>query len=241
MKKLMLLLLLAATAMVSAQDQNSVQQENSKEFSIAESPTLTFNVFTPFMGNTPRYRLGYIQPISGPWMVGLDVGYGREGMVIDFGSGSDREDYQLLELRGEIYYLLDTGRKGDHYLSLETAYLNHTETFFNEFFDSSDEQVRFYYDSSDYERSKISFTVKYGTFFRITDQLGINAYYGMGVRVRNNEFFNTEFNDGLDDPSGDSSFYRDDEWDFGTDNYYTQEGRDVGLNIVLGLKLYYQF
>ncbi|NND63402.1 MAG: hypothetical protein HKN48_09435 [Flavobacteriaceae bacterium] len=239
--------LLLLVCLTEAYGQNtSEENQDSLQFKITESASITFNVFTPFMGNTPRYRFGYIQPISGRWMAGIDVGYGAEGIVIDFGSDG-LEDYQLYELRGELYYLLDVRRKGDHYLSFETHYLNHTQTFFNDAIEYQDDRRKELYERTDYERDRIAFTIKYGTFYYFSEQFGINIYYGMGLRIRNNTFSNTvsyppsDFPD-ISNEDGDSGFFVDDDeaFDFGANNYTRIEGRAYGLNISLGIKLFYR-
>ncbi len=243
MKNLTILLWLACFVPMLAQENSEINTAQS-DFKITQGPILTFNVFTPVMGYTPRYRVGYIQPVTGPLMIGADVGYGREGIVFDFNPDRSRQDYSLFEVRGEVYYLLNVNRNGDHYLSFETHYLNHTETFFDEAIEF-DDQPNLLYEQADYSRNRIAFTIKYGAFYYLSERLGLNAYYGMGLRIRNNSFSNVIPVGGggsPDNSDGNGNFYDDDEeWDFGTNNYYREDGRNVGLNIALGIKLFYQF
>ncbi len=224
---LLVLLCLITTSTLKAQ-----QETDQKMASPINEPLITLNVITPFQFNTPRYQLGYIHTLNDRWKIGADIGYGSEAISIDISNSViDSEDYQLMEARTEIYYMLNSKRKWNHYLSAELFLIKHEETFLNESYRSNDETATVFFDSADYTRIKQGINIKYGAFFDISEKLGVNFYYGFGVRVRDNKFenlVNFEINEGFEEG-----------FTFG-DDYRTQQGRRVGFNVALGLKLYYK-
>ena len=246
MKKFIYLLCFIGFSSIQAQTEVETEAENESE--TIQTPKeitgsyLTFNILAPIALETPRYRFGYIQPLGGKWMVGVDVGYGDESSTVSILDRIEREDYNLYEFRAEFYYQLPVARNSIHYLSLEAGYLNHQEVLISDFYKEETEGIRISYESANYERIRSALTLKYGAFFDLWDQVGLNVYYGIGIRRRNNNFTNIvapipEVSSN-DEPN--PQFQIEDEFRFG-EGYFRQEGIRYGLNFQLGFKLYYNF
>jgi len=236
MKKTICLLCLLGLATLHAQEEN----DSSDAPPTPQGSYLTVNILSPIAFETPRYRFGYILPLNKKWMVGLDAGYGDQSITFTTIDRIKSEDYRLFEFRTEIYYILPVARKSIHYLSLEVGYLNHQETFFDDFFKSGPSDTKIAYDSADYERIRGAITLKYGAFYELWEQIGLNVYYGIGVRQRDNSYLNivesgisqSDESPSVDDDRNEYGFFND---------YYRREGKHIGLNLQLGFKLYYQF
>lgn len=202
---------------------------------------ITFSALAPIALETPRYRFGYTLPIGEKWMAGLDAGYGSESIVVTIIDRIRSEDYQLYEFRAEVYYRIDAKRKNAHYLSMELGYLNHQETFLDNFFKREIEDTFQYYKRVNFQRKRAALTLKYGAFYDLWDQFGIHIYYGIGIRQRAIQYSNlVDRNDGQnnDIPSADEDSF--DEYGF-VNRYYREEGTFLGFNFQLGFKLYYSF
>lgn len=213
----------------SQTETETTQQQNTN------SSYITFNLTTPLSTHNPRYRAGFIQRVHQIVLVGLDVGYGNE--AIDFFSIGKNvgEDYRLFEVRPQAYVFLNSTRKVKQYISLELFYLKQTETLINDRYDAenNDSNQSFVFtafDRADFARKKFGFHLNYGVFLPITNNLGINGYAGIGLRVRENEFSN------LINPREESAFF--DGFSF-FEGYRQNEGRSLAPDFSFGYKLYY--
>lgn len=235
MKKCIYLLCLLFIVATYAQEENSGEDDKIPE--LADS-YITFSILSPVAFETPRYRFGYIKPIAEKWMVGLDAAYGDEGSTYKLVNRIDSDNYRLYEFRAEVYYKLPVKSKGIHYLSVEVGYLNHKETFFDNSYreELSDKKIR--YQQADYQRTRSAITLKYGAFYKLWGQFGLNVYYGIGIRQRNNDYTNIIQTTGqIDDFLGSD----DDRDEYGfVEDYYRKEGTRLGINLQLGFKLFYQ-
>lgn len=114
------------------------------------------------------------------------------------------------------------------YFSLESFYINHTEEFITQsFWVKGRGLLRF--DKADYQRHKFGLIPKVGMFLNLSERLGINVYTGVGVRYRYNDYSNFE-------NLREETFLDDEHFS----PYYRNEGKNIGVEFSLGVKLFYQ-
>ncbi|MEO8933561.1 MAG: hypothetical protein ABI295_04575 [Xanthomarina sp.] len=192
----------------------------------------TLNLLSPLNTQSPRWRIGYIKDIDEKWKAGLDMGYGNRNLLFsDYGDNISK-DYQLWEIRPEIYYIINPKRKTKKYFSLELFYINHTDIFYSGSYSSvNNESIS--YDQSDYKREKYGLNLKYGFIIYSKKRLGLNLYTGLGMKIRKNTFSNV-LNPNLVDLGPEKGDM------FGFDNYKNVEGTKLGANFSFGFKLYYK-
>ena len=211
--------------------ESKAQSEEIKNLNNNES-YLTLNLLSSINTLNPRWRFGYIKNLSEKWKIGLDIGYGNRNLSFsDFGDKIG-DNYQLWEVRPEIYYVINPIKKTKKYLSVELFYINHKDVFYNgHFFPINGESIS--YDKSDFERQKYGLNLKYGLIIYSKRRLGFNIYTGLGIRIRKNNFSNVINPNNVDlGPEGGDMF--------GFDDYKNVEGLVFGGNFSLGLKLYYK-
>lgn len=206
-----LLIVFLSTSIVNAQDNDSIKTQPLKQKSY-----ITFNLLTPFDILVPRLRLGYIQSINQHWKVGLELGYGNKQLAFADFNDDNKADYQLWEIRPEVYYFISPWKQHERYFSTELFYINHKDVFYG----------KPQFDQADYQRHKYGFHLKYGMIFRVSKHLGLNFYTGFGLRIRSNDYSN-EIN------PVDVKDLRD----FHPDGYKDFEGVKTGVDFSLGLKL----
>jgi hypothetical protein len=194
--------------------------QTEKTESPLPSHIITTNVLSPISPVLSRLRLGYIQGLSKTVFVGLNAGIGID-------TYKKYEDYQLYELRPEIYFVLSKKAKVKHYFSFEYFYVWHHEVMRNSYYNNGSEDV--YYDKTDYERRKYGFHLKWGFFGPITTRLGFNYYVGLGSATVENNYYNTEIL-GVYEQGGDKFFM------YGGNNKVNRLP-----SFSMGLKLYYVF
>jgi len=197
-----------------------------------ENSYFTINLLSSLNTLNPRWRIGYIENINKKWKVGLDFGYGNRSLSFsDFGDKIGK-DYQIWELRPELYYIIDPQRKTKKYFSLELFYINHKDIFYNHhYFPVSGESIS--YDKSDFKRQKYGLNLKYGFIIYSKKRLGLNLYTGLGMRIRKNTFSNV-INPNIVDLGPERGDM------FGFDNYKNVKGTVFGANFSFGIKLYYR-
>ena len=225
LKKLSVLFLLYC---LSIEISNAQNDEISEPNEYNNNSYLTLNLLSSASPTAPRWRVGYIKNINERLKIGIDAGYGNHNIIYyDLG-----DNYELWEIRLELYYFLKNKRKTKKYLSAEIFYINHTDIFTDGHYFSEDGQS-ISYDEANYQRQKYGLNFKYGFLFHSKKRIGFNLYTGLGLRIRNNTFSNItnpEIVDlGLE--GGDM---------FGFDNYKNIEGTEIAPNFVLGFKIYYR-
>ncbi|MCB0467567.1 MAG: DUF3575 domain-containing protein [Aequorivita sp.] len=209
-------------------------QANAQTESVIDSNNdsyITMNIFSPIsVQNMSRWSVGYIQGINEKWKAGIDFGYGNE-TVSPFNFGHiDNKNYQLWEVRPELYYILDPARKTKKYFSTELFYINHSSIFRDgEYYTESDGKMAF--DKLDYKREKYGFNLKYGFIIPFGKKLGMNVFTGAGLRIREVRFSNI-VNPRIEDEEPDDDY-------FGANKHTTREGVAFGANFSLGCKLYF--
>lgn len=221
MKKIIFLLLLTHFA-------QSFSQQEAPTIDTQSIPSyLTFDVISILDSDVPRYRFGYIKSINERWALGLDVGYGNK--IITFNRRRTPENYRLFEIRPEVYYILNPGRKVQQYLSAELFYINHKATLSNRHYDT--ENGSFDFDKADYFRQKYGIHIKYGLFINFSEHFGFNPYVGFGYRERNNQYTNVVNPTDYDPPTDGLPI----------DGYKDKEGLNRNASFTIGYKFYYRF
>jgi|GEM_PF-5461205 len=114
----------------------SINAESLRESKGLETTSfITTNLLSPLNPFHPRLRFGYIHSLDLKWKIGLDLGYGR-GIHIHPSDGNE-EDYQLWEVRPQLYYELKSKSRSVRYISFELFYIHNTETLRDSFFRST--------------------------------------------------------------------------------------------------------
>lgn len=220
---------------LSIEISNAQNGEVSKAGEYNNNSYLTINLLSSLSPIVPRWRVGYIKNINEMWKVGVDVGYGNPSLTYHNLGDNYEDNYELWEIRPEFYYFLKAKKKAKityAYLSTELFYINHSDVFSNgHYFPMNGESFR--YDQANFRRQKYGLNLKYGFFFYSKKRIGLNAYTGLGLRIRNNTFSEilnpTEVDLG---PEGGDMF--------GFDAYKNMEGTNWSANFVFGFKLYYR-
>lgn len=193
---------------------------------------ITINLLSPINTLNPRWRIGYIKYINKNWKAGLDIGYGNRNLSFsDFG-GKIGKDYQIWEIRPELFYIIDPQRKTKKYFSIELFYINHKDVFYeSHYFPINEESIS--YNKSDFKRQKFGLNLKYGFIIYSKNRLGLNLYTGLGVRIRKNTFSNVINPNFVNlGPEGRDMF--------GLADYKNVEGTVFGANFSFGFKLHYK-
>lgn len=203
--------------MVKAQDSNSF---------------ITTNLLSPVNPLNPRWRVGYIQNLNSNWKLGLDIGYGTKNntwaiITGNILNGILEKDYQLWEVRPELYYIINPEKKTLQYFSSELFYIHHRDVYHDSFVDMKNGGF-FLFDQANFQRQKFGFQIKYGIFTNISESLGLNIYTGLGIRFRNISYTNIINPTLFDDPREIAIDY----------NEY--EGLYTRVNFALGIKLHYR-
>ncbi|MAP53777.1 hypothetical protein [Altibacter sp.] len=210
---------------------NAQEQEVSTEIQTQGPSYLSFDVTSPFNFGTPRYRLGYIHGFGTSWKASVDIGYGSEGISITKFSDIASENYKLMEVRAEAYYIFKATSSVEHYLAAELFYINHTETIISNYYYPENEAGIVRYDEADYRRQKQGAHIKYGALIAFGKRFGVNVYYGIGIRYRDIEFNN------LIDPREDND--PEDEYPI-FNGLYRNQGSNIGLSMALGIKFLFR-
>lgn len=223
MKKLLYLLLL-----VSSIGMGQTEMQVTSDVTTTAVDYITFNPLASVDFTTPRYTFGYVRTLNERWKAGIHAGYGSDAISFRFGLDDDRKNYSLFEIRPEVYYVLEQRRKATPYLSFELQYLQHKERFLDDYYLADNRYNRVEYTQADLTRNKYAATLKFGSFFDLGGKIGLNAFYGIGVRTRDNSFdriINPTFNP----DAGDDAYFS------GIQDYYRKKGSVFGVNVVIGI------
>ncbi len=223
-KIFILLTMVLSTLILSAQKNDNIESSPAKKESY-----LTFDVFSSLNKYSPRWRIGYIRGIHPKWKIGLHAGYGNKNIsYTQFIDEMFEEDYELWEIRPELYYVMKQTKKVTSYGSFELYYIHHKDVFHHISYRQF-EGGCIRYDQADYFRQKYGFNFNIGRFKNLGRKFGLNSYLGLGLKIRNNAFSN------LIHPIPTQCFERDMYDDF---EYRELEGLEYGFNISVGFKLF---
>jgi hypothetical protein len=217
---------LVLSALISnAQNDNSI--ENS---SVKKESYLTFDVFSSLNTFSPRGRVGYIKGINQKWKIGLNLGYGNKNISYTYFADKFEEDYELWEIRPELYYIIKQNQKSSTYGSVEIYYINHKDIFHDSYYWPVSGGY-YSFEQADYFRQKYGFNFNIGKFIYMGKWFGLNIFTGLGLKIRNNSFSNIVNPTPQEPPDIDM---------YDGNEYKTKEGMDYGLNFSLGLKLLFR-
>ena len=227
-------------------NQSTIAQEESPKNERIEA-YITFDMFSAFIFQSPRYTLGYVHPIHRRWLVGIDLGYSNSNLIPHYYQDIliIGNDYRIFEIRPKIYFKLKPSSKFQPYVSGELFYINHKDSYINntEYLkgeryiriqnggDNSPSQY-ISYDEAEYFRQKSGINFNIGLFLTLIDNVGMNIDAGIGIRNRNLKYRNV-VNPTLFSPPEDEGY---------VESPLTYRlGNDVGANISLNFKLFYKF
>ncbi len=216
-----LMIAFLSTSIVYAQDNDSIKMQPLKGKSY-----ITFNLLSPVDQFVPRWRIGYIKSINQKWKAGIEFGYGNKILAFADIDDDNEDDYQLWEIRPELYYMLNPLKKTQKYISAELFYIHHKDILHYGVYQPKDANGVIY-DQANYFRQKYGMHLNYGYFIHTGKRFGLNVYSGMGFRIRNNNYSNVINPETTDSTMlGEIEFYRD------------YEGVKFGVDFSLGLKLF---
>lgn len=191
-----------------------------------ESSFVSFDISTPILlGDASRYNVGFVHHLKKRWKVGMHVGYGNESISIH----ETNIDFKLFEVRPALYYFTHPERKSPLYYGVELYYVNQQDTRLNGDYNADGPAGSFAYDRADFKREKYGLNITFGVITNITEKLKLNFFYGMGPRVRQITYSNA-INLRPSDGSDNFLFTRGSEF----------EGYSLGLDVNLGVKLFYK-
>ncbi|PIE50079.1 MAG: hypothetical protein CSA38_05230 [Flavobacteriales bacterium] len=195
----------------------------------------TLDVLTGSFSFNPRINAGFIQKIDERVWVGVDVGYGNAGLI-----GTNhriRENYQLFEVRPEVYYDLRPSTKLKHLVSIEPFYIKHTDTFKNSWFQQKGGNFglpqNYKYQQADYKRIKIGANINYNLLYYFGKRFGLMQKVGIGIRNRNVQYNNIV---GLE-----QDYSKHYSTELSGSNYRIKAGNEVGINLNLAFRFFYKF
>jgi hypothetical protein len=226
MKKIILLILLCATASTFGQSENE-----QSDYPNANNSYISFDLSTPINFVAPRYRFGYIHSLNEEWRIGTDIGFGSELTTWKNVANDNNDDYFLVEGRFEIYHILNPKKRVNIYISGETYVIYQEEVYYFGEYEPEDQDFYIRYDRADFNRIKYGFNFKFGVMVPFGEYVGMNAYIGSGPRIRDVSFSNlvnpVPFYDYYDDEDG---------W---WDSQYKKEGIVFGFNFTMGIKFFF--
>lgn len=199
---------------------------------------VTVSLFSPLLNYAPRWNVGYIKKINERYWVGIDFGYGNANTAVNFAKSGKwiHDNYQLFEIRPEIYYDLNPKSKLKHLISVEFFYINHKDSFKNSTFLDTNENSNYHYDTADYSRIKSGLNLNYNMIFNIYKNLAFMQKIGFGFKQRNVTYTNIVNKVVAQDPRITESFIL-----FNNTAFIKDSGIDNGFNFNLELKLIYKF
>ena len=228
MKKLIFIALIAVSSALHAQDTLTVQGRH----------TVTLSLLSPVVTYAPRYNAGYTYRFADRWFAGIEAGYGNYATAISMTKGSSNRsffnDYELWEVRPEIFYSLTGDEQPEHLLSAEFFYICHTDNLKNREYNTGS-AFEYRFDSADYKRIKSGVNINYSLFFYFSDHFGLLTKPGFGVKRREVTFSNVQ-NPVYRDTSG-----NDESGDFlGISNYLENAGTKTSVSFNFDVKLFYK-
>ena len=194
---------------------------------------LTFNLTSAVVSYAPRWDVGYFHILNDNFTVGAEIGYGNADLAgINIFGSELKSDYELFELRPELIYTISRIGRTKRFVSAEFYYLRHTDAFTtSRYFENG---IDFFYDSADYKRTKYGFNLNYGVIINFTKNFGMIPKFGFGPRFRNVSYSNVVGKVERPNDDDENHNYLD------TDGYIKNAGRQLDLNLVFDIKLFFR-
>lgn len=203
---------------------------------LGKNGMLTTNPFSNIFSFNPRLNLGYIRPLSDRILIGLNVGYGNFNLN-PYNHDNNfylQKNYQLIELRPEIYFNLKENNKLKHLISLELFFIHHTDVFTDNYFKDNETNTYYSFDRANYIRNKLGFNINYHLVFNMGSHFAIMTDIGIGTKFRNVKFKNVI-------NIREREEYRESDVGFiGTDYFLTRKGLYIRPNFNFAVKLAYK-
>lgn len=224
-KKLLLLLLCVVPLLATAQD--TINKSRS---------IISLGLLSSTFSQAPRWDIGYIYKINSRIWAGMELGYGNKNMIFNGSSGDDNteKNYQLFEIRPSVYYDLRPSGKLKHLASVEVYYINHTDTYYTDWYYDTDVPMWYRYEQADYTRHKYGLNVNYNLLYNFGKHFSLMQTIGVGIKIRDVKYTNATGK--KEDP-----YHEESDVFFPTTNYIVETGTNVGFNFNLDLKLLYKF
>ncbi len=219
----LLYLLLLICLNLNGQEKETISTEKKDSY-------VTGSIFPTIDPFAPRFRVGYVQHLAPNWKLGLEIGYGYEGLsqFFSYQTNTGRE-YRLWEVRPEIHYILNPKHRTLQYFSLELFYISQNHVFENGNYTLENNEI-LYFDRADFSRRKYGLHLKYGVFVNTGKHFGFNFYGGLGFRIANKQYSNVL------NPTTNSDLFQESP----IVAPYQREGVRIGFTPTLGVKLYYK-
>ena len=195
---------------------------------------------TKLAGSFPRLNFGYNRELSNNIHVGFNYGFSKSSKD---GKGTD---YKFNEYIFELKYILNPEKRTQQFLSFETQYILHKENLVNgiiKVYDDNNEYSEYSYSKLDYKRTKLAFNINYGLIipFNKKNNVGIIPKIGIGFRVRDINFSNTENLELYNPEQYPGSMLYLPSLNLGNKEIYEKEGKIQGVNMDFAVKLYFKF
>lgn len=110
MRKTLIICLLAFSQLMFS-------QEEKKSF-------VTFSLLKPGLSFAPRLVVGYMRQINERSWLGLEAGYGSDGLRLD---ERTKDNYRGFEIRPEFYYDTKGSERTKHFLTFALFYIEKTQ------------------------------------------------------------------------------------------------------------------
>lgn len=200
-----------------------------------KSQFVTLNVIPTTAYHAPRWAVGYYRFISDKIMVGSEIQIGNYATTINFAKDGDlmEQDYFSIEISPEIFYILNPTKRHKLFVSSELFYIYHQDVLTNNHF-TQENLGTFHYDQADYKRQKFGMNLNFGTLFNFSDRIGMMPKMGLGIKMRNVEFYNV-INPFFD------PYYEGDHLFPNIDSYHTDKGFSTDVNFNFDLMFLYKF
>lgn len=196
---------------------------------------VTFSIFTPVLNQAHRWKAGYMYNFENRFWVGTSIGYGLKRISIvsaEFRRSSE-QDYQLYEIRPELYFDLNRDNRAKQFLSFEVFYINHRDRFVDSFYQDVNTKQEFTFDSANYKRIKTGFNINYNIIIPIYNRICLIQKVGLGYKHRNVTFSNVQ--------NLEQSIFPLMEDHFNNDYLFRVNGAASSLHFNLDLQLVYKF
>lgn len=214
----------------------TINSLNGQEDEVMDLKSIvSIGTFSPTIYSAPRWNVGYQKRITERYWLGLKLGYGDYNSTINYSKsgGQIKDNYQLYEIRPEIFYDLKPNSTLKHLVSFELFFINHTDQYSNGSYYNINQNIYYRYDLADYKRVKYGFNINNNFILYLGKNFALMQNFGIGFRHRNVTYTNT-INE-VEDP------FFEEESIFGSGKKVRAKGVANGLNVNFDIRLIYVF